>query len=118
MGLTSQGTKVSLSLPNLVYPRNFRCWISPMQVVIAPNSDVYLCCNYTRHPDDKCLGNIRAGSSFEDLWNSSKHKSLRRQLTRAHCDHDEYCNCRYAEIQSMFEKFAQSGACSKPAGRQ
>jgi len=38
---------VSLSLQKLSYPRNHRCRLSPISVVIAPNFDVYMCCNFS-----------------------------------------------------------------------
>ncbi len=105
MGLITMSDRISLSLPHFAYPRNFHCWISPMNVVIAPDQDVYLCCNYTRHRNHKCLGNL-AQTPFVDLWDSQRHKELRRILTKAHCEWQGYCNCRYAEIQNMFERIA------------
>lgn len=97
--------RVSLSLPNLDYPRNFRCWISPMNVVISPEREVYVCCNYLRDPDAKCIGTLEY-ASFEELWRSPRHREVRKALTGTHCAHQDYCNCRYAEIQLAFEQIA------------
>ncbi|CAG0936433.1 hypothetical protein TFLX_05306 [Thermoflexales bacterium] len=96
---------VSLSLPNVGYPRNFRCWVSPMHVVIAPNGEVYLCPNYLYDKNNKCLGNIQ-NQEFKNIWRAFHHKELRERLNRANCDRDEYCNCRYAEVQNIFDRIA------------
>jgi len=97
---------ISLSLQKFVYPRNHRCWISPISVVIAPNFDVYMCCNY--YPFDKrfkCLGNLIT-QDFNTIWKSDHHIQLRRKITRDNCNRECYCNCRFAEIQELSERFA------------
>ena len=96
---------ISLALSNYVYPRNFRCWISPMNVVIAPDGAVYLCCNYLYDKSRKCIGNVST-NNFVDIWNSPRHQEIRRNIRRINCDRDEYCNCRYAEIQEKYERIA------------
>lgn len=97
---------VSISLPNLAYPRNFRCWLSPMNVVIAPDGAVYICCNYLYDKTSKCLGKINPHQDFKSIWRSNRHLELRKKLNRVNCDRNEYSNCRYAKIQNIFERIA------------
>lgn len=99
---TNHPERISLSLGKVSYPKNFKCWISPMNVVIDPVGDVFICCNYLQDRNSKCLGNIYV-DKFEVIWNSSKHKNIRSNIRRENCDRESYCNCRYAELQAQFE---------------
>ena len=94
---------LSLSLQKLTYPRNHRCWISPISVVIAPDANVFMCCNYLHDESSKCLGNLQL-QDFETIWRSDHHLHLRKGITRANCDRDQYCSCRFNEIQELFER--------------
>lgn len=95
--------KVSISLPHVNYPRNFRCWISPMNVVIAPNGQVFICCNYLNDERSKALGKIN-GENFKNIWYSQRHYELRKNLNRDNCNKNWYCDCRWAELQNVYEK--------------
>jgi MoaA/NifB/PqqE/SkfB family radical SAM enzyme len=95
--------KVALSLPNTFYPLNFKCWISPIHVVIDPLGDTYICCNYVVDPASARIGNILK-PNFKDIWQSRKHIQCRHRLHRDICSCSEYCsNCRFAELQFNFE---------------
>ncbi len=102
---------VSLSLQNFKYPQNHRCWISPISVTIDPNCKAFMCCNFNHRfdKDDKCLGIIEYSekndsTTFLDIWNCEHHNELRKQIEKNNCDRDEYCNCRFAEMQELFER--------------
>lgn len=99
---TNHPERISLALGKVSYSRNFRCWISPMNVVIDPDGNVFICCNYLYDRNSKCIGNIHL-DNIETIWHSQKHKKIRSNIRRENCDRENYCNCRYAELQSQFE---------------
>jgi radical SAM protein with 4Fe4S-binding SPASM domain len=99
---TNHPERISLSLGKVSYSKNFKCWISPMNVVIDPAGDVFICCNYLYDRNSKCIGNIHT-DDFDSIWNSEKHRKIRSNIRRENCDRDNYCNCRYAELQSQLE---------------
>lgn len=103
--LPNTESSVSLAMSNLYYPRNFRCWISPMHVVIAPTCDMFMCCNYLYDDVKKCLGSLKTGN-FESIWRSNLHRELRQKIERKNCARKKYANCRYAEVQDVLEKVA------------
>ena len=105
-GLTDDPDSVSFSLSNVTYPINFRCWVSPMNVVIDPIGEVYICPNYLHDPSKKSLGIINNKKDFKSIWQDNHHKELRKKLRRANCKNNNYSNCRYAEIQNLFEQIA------------
>ncbi len=94
---------VSLSLNNIYYPENFKCWISPLNVVIDPYMKVYVCSNYI-NDDNKLIGQLNNENSFKDIWESKKHLDKRRRLEANNCSRSIYSNCRFAEIQDMYER--------------
>ena len=99
---TNHPERISLSLGKVSYQKNFKCWISPMNVVIDPAGDVFICCNYLYDRNSKCIGNIHT-DTIDSIWHSQKHKEIRSNIRRENCDRDKYCNCRYAELQSQLE---------------
>jgi len=95
--------KVALSLPNIYYPRNFKCWISPVHVVIDPHGDAYICCNYVSNPKEVKIGNVLK-SSFKNIWESEKHIECRCNLSKEICNCTNLCaNCRFADLQFNYE---------------
>lgn len=105
IGFPNTNTVVSLSMHKLYYPKNFKCWISPMHTVIDPERDVYLCCNFAHDKGKKRLGSLNR-TTFQELWHSDRHKQLRKTVEKTHCARDDYSNCRYAELQNIFEEIA------------
>ena len=99
---TNHPERISLSLGKVTYSKNFKCWISPMNVVIDPVGDVFICCNYLYDRSSKCIGNILT-DNFDSIWHSQKHKKIRSNIRRENCDRENYCNCRYAELQNQLE---------------
>jgi len=98
--------KIALSLPHTHYPANFKCWISPMHVVITPKKEMFCCCNYSANSDSTFLGSLD-DHKFKDIWESSKHLDVRRKLGDQICNCNEYCsNCRYAELQQILSTVA------------
>jgi len=96
--------KIALSLPNIYYPHNFKCWISPIHVVIDPQGDVYTCCNYVMDSGKANIGNILA-APFKNIWESEKHISARHKLSKEICNCEKSCaNCRFAELQFNYEQ--------------
>lgn len=95
--------KLSLGLTNFVYPINFKCWLSPVSVVIDPRLNVYICCNYAFDLNSKGLGSLQK-RSFKDVWESPNHLEKRKKLGVGNCNRDEYCNCRFAEVQTFIDK--------------
>lgn len=96
-------TKVALSLPNIYYPQNFKCWISPIHVVIDPKGDTYICCNYVLDPAKAKIGNVLR-ESFKDIWGSERHVEARHNLSKEICSCSNRCsNCRFAELQFGYE---------------
>lgn len=93
---------VSLDLSKTVYPNNFRCWLSPMNLVIDSCGDAYICCNYELDKSEKRIGSIKT-NTIKELWHSEKHKELREGITSKNCNKDIYCNCRYAELQCRLD---------------
>ncbi len=104
-GLLSSNKEISLSLTKTDYPPNYRCWMSPANSVVTPNGETYICCNYIYDKNTKCIGSSLT-NSFSEIWKSKKHQELRMNIRNNNCDRPEYCNCRYADVQSKFEKFA------------
>ena len=101
--LFKESKEISLSLTKTTYPENFRCWLSPMNVLIDPSEDVYICCNYSEDRNEKCIGSLRS-NSLAEIWNSEKHTRIRKGIRANNCNKDSYCNCRYAELQSRLDK--------------
>jgi len=94
--------KIALSLSNIHYPQNWRCWISPIHVVIDPIGDVYTCCNYIVEPKTH-IGNVLT-TPFITLWEGESHINARQALSKEICNCKEYCtNCRFAELQFNYE---------------
>ncbi|MDL2256372.1 SPASM domain-containing protein, partial [Parabacteroides sp. OttesenSCG-928-K15] len=95
--------KVALSLPNIYYPQNFKCWISPIHVVIDPKGDTYICCNYVLDPGKAKIGNVLS-DSFKNIWESEDHVIARHSLSKEICNCSNHCsNCRFAELQFCYE---------------
>jgi sulfatase maturation enzyme AslB (radical SAM superfamily) len=95
--------RVSLALGKTRYSTNFKCWISPMHVVVDPMFDVFLCCNFLHNEGAKRLGNL-VNDSFSSLWAHPRHLAARQKLHRENCDRCYYSNCRFAELQDHIER--------------
>lgn len=93
--------RVSLDLQRTVYHRNATCWVSPLQVVVAPEA-VYACVNYAFDMDQR---RICAPNDIGTAWGSASHVELIRNLATRRCANDDYCNCRLFSYQAEFEKF-------------
>jgi len=106
---TNFEARVSLSLTNTYYPRNYKCWISPMHTVISPDKEVYSCCNYLVDKERTLIGKIDPDSTFKDIWEGNEHIAVRKKLGTDICSCEKYCsNCRYAEVQQSFEHIISS----------
>jgi radical SAM protein with 4Fe4S-binding SPASM domain len=96
---------ISLALSHTQYPRNFRCWLSPMQTTIVPDGSVYVCCNFLADQNTRYIGNIHK-DGFDSLWNSEKHFRVRKTIDAGTCARECYANCRFAELQTILDPIA------------
>lgn len=97
-------TKVSLGIKKIHFPRNFRCWLSPLSVILDPELDLFICHNFVDDEPNKWIGNLSTGKAFKNIWHGDPHLQLRKKLNRANCDRASFCNCRFAEIQDIYER--------------
>ncbi len=96
-------SKISLRMSHTQYPIHRQCWLSAMNVVLAPNLDVYQCYNYVWNSHDKRLGNLRK-APLDRIWRSTKHREV---LARwMDCRRNPYADCRIAELQERMESSA------------
>ena len=80
-----------------------KCWISPVQMFIDAEGDIYVCC-YNQYQDKGSFsyGNIR--DEFNAVWNSIEHKSAIEHINTDVCN---VFDCRlhhYNSILSTVEK--------------
>ena len=94
---------ISLNMMPFRFPRNFHCWISPIQVAITPEAEVFSCCNFFDDKHDRSIGVIDQHNSFENIWNSNNHQTVRQKLVGKTCGKYCYSNCRYAELQTILD---------------
>jgi radical SAM protein with 4Fe4S-binding SPASM domain len=51
---------------------NRKCWLSPLQFIVDPYGDVYICCYYRHRRDRHRLGNILQ-QGLQGIWYSQQH---------------------------------------------
>lgn len=69
---------------------DIHCWTSPLNAVVGPFGDLYICCYFPGREDELLIGNILE-EPFEGIWGSEKHKNLLSSINMSHCNHD----CRF-----------------------
>jgi len=95
------------SYPDLRIMANFekshlkgKCWLAPLQLVVDPYGDVYICCYYHHRIKDHCLGNMLK-KDLITIWNSEKAK---RKLTQININDCNKYDCRFHYYNDLMRK--------------
>jgi len=67
------------------------CWLSPLQLVIDPFGDVYICCYYRHRAKGHCLGNMLK-TPLRKIWYSQEHWQKIKNIKTSDCN--KY-DCRF-----------------------
>ena len=87
---------------------NFRCWVSPVMVVIDPEANVYPCYNFVDMRADWRIGNLDQ-QQFADFWGTPKHRGVVKNLKSGSvCNSPHGCNCRLIAYQRVLERSLRS----------
>ncbi|MDD5109203.1 MAG: radical SAM protein [Candidatus Omnitrophica bacterium] len=76
------------------------CWLSPLQLVVDPFGNVYICCYYRHRAKEHCLGNMLK-TPLRDIWYSHKHWSKIRNIKKEDCN--KY-DCRFHYYNELMQK--------------
>lgn len=77
-----------------------KCWLSPVQTMIDPLGDVYICCYYRHRKEKHCLGNLFQ-ESMHDIWYSQKHWDVIDKIEIPECN---VLDCRFAIYNEIMSK--------------
>ncbi len=90
--------------------KNFhrRCWLSPINLIIAPSGDLYACPYYAYNSKTTFFGNVFTQTP-KKLWFGSEHKSVVEHLKENDCHFQECRLHLYNEfVQKRFQKVTKS----------
>jgi len=95
------------SYPDLRVMANFekshlkgRCWLAPLQLVVDPYGDVYVCCYYHHRIKDHRLGNMLK-KDLKAIWYS---KETKRKLAQINIDDCNKYDCRFHYYNDLMQK--------------
>lgn len=84
---------------------DFPCFLSPLQVVVDYNLDVWTCCYYRHRMDTHLLGNLK-NKSLEDIWYSDHHWHVVESIKPEECN--KY-DCRFINANITWNELLGSG---------
>ena len=100
-----RGTKKKY--PNLKIIANFdksklrtKCWLSPLQLVVDPYGDVYICCYYHHRANEHRLGNMLK-NKLKNIWYSAKRWEQLANIKISDCN--KY-DCRFHYYNDLMQK--------------
>lgn len=76
------------------------CWLSPLQLVVDPFGDVYICCYYRHRMAEHCLGNMLK-TKLRNIWYSQEHWVKIANIKIADCN--KY-DCRFHYYNELMQK--------------
>lgn len=77
-----------------------KCWLSPLQLLVDPYGDVYICCYYRHRIKDHCLGNMLK-NKLKDIWYSQEHWAKLANIKVSDCN--KY-DCRFHYYNELMQK--------------
>lgn len=77
-----------------------KCWLAPLQLVVDPYGDVYICCYYHHRVKDHCLGNMLK-KDLKNIWHSKKTQKKLADIDIADCN--KY-DCRFHYYNDLMRK--------------
>lgn len=77
-----------------------KCWLSPLQLVVDPSGDVYICCYYRHRIKKHCMGNMLK-NKLKDIWYSNEHWKRMANIKRPECN--KY-DCRFHYYNELMRK--------------
>lgn len=77
-----------------------RCWLAPLQLVVDPYGDVYICCYYHHRVKDHCLGNMLK-EDLKSIWHSKKTQKKLADIDIVDCN--KY-DCRFHYYNELMKK--------------
>lgn len=80
----------------LPYRLSVPCWLSPLNVVIDPVGDVFLCCYYRHRMEQHRYGNLLK-QDLRDVWYSDRHREQMQAIREDECRRYDCRFMRYAE---------------------
>lgn len=89
----------------LPYRVSTSCWLSPLNVVIDPLGDLYLCCYYRHRRERHRFGNL-FDRSLSELWYSNEHREKMRGIRDDEC---ERYDCRFMKYAETLNKALDHG---------
>ena len=76
-----------------------KCWLTPLQIMVDPLGEVYLCCYYIHRRDRHGIGNAFE-RSLEEVWYSERHWEAIRAIDPPECNNLDCRFVRYNEVMS------------------
>lgn len=70
---------------------DFRCLLTPLNVVIDTDGSVYLCCYFTHRKGKHCIGNV-CHQNISDIWAGSGHRAAIEGIDPRECN---VYDCRF-----------------------
>lgn len=77
-----------------------RCWLTPLQIMIDPLGDVYLCCYYVHRKPSHTIGNAFE-QPLKDIWYSERHWEAIRNIKPAECNN---LDCRFVHYNEIMTR--------------
>ena len=76
------------------------CWLTPLQIMIDPLGDVYLCCYYIHRTESHGIGNAFE-RPLEEIWYGDRHWEAIRGIVPDECNNLDCRFVRYNDILSQ-----------------
>ncbi|MBU2044053.1 MAG: radical SAM protein [Candidatus Omnitrophica bacterium] len=77
-----------------------KCWLAPLQLVVDPYGDVYICCYYHHRIKNHCLGNMLK-QDLKTIWHSKKTQKKLAEIDINDCN--KY-DCRFHYYNELMRK--------------
>ncbi|MBN2307980.1 MAG: radical SAM protein [Candidatus Hydrogenedentes bacterium] len=77
-----------------------KCWLTPLQIMIDPLGDVFLCCYYIHRRESHRIGNAFE-QPLHDIWYSERHWEAIRNIHPPECNN---LDCRFVRYNAIMTK--------------
>jgi radical SAM protein with 4Fe4S-binding SPASM domain len=85
-------------------PNDYKCYLSPLVMVIDPHGDVRMCWNDVEDKQ-RIIGNA-IKSDLADIWGKARHRKVCTEMSASNvCNGRSGCHCRIVGYQADAEKF-------------
>jgi len=77
-----------------------QCWLTPLQIMVDPLGDVYLCCYYVHRKKSHTIGNAFE-QPLQDIWYSERHWEAIRAINPHECNN---LDCRFVHYNEIMTR--------------